>query len=154
MENVDEISHDVRENGDTGEEYDGTEQTLRVASRVEVAKADGRQCSECIVDHEDRLFVDGVVIDAELQDETVVLAILIGWQKRELTENVPDHTDVVADGEDDEHEAYRPEAVADDKNRVNVVVTRLLVLSLFLVGLDKMLEPPLEHILDCSHELA
>lgn len=77
-------------------------------------------------------------------DETVVLHHLVRRQQGQLAKDVPEHTNVVADSEDDEHEAHRTEAVANDKDRVDVVVARLLVLGLLFVGLDEVLEAPFE----------
>lgn len=95
VKDIDEVTHDITENGDTDEQDECAEDTLRVRSRMVVTKTNSRESSKGIVHHHNHVLNIRIIFEIKMVNEALVL-VNRGWcDQGNLAEDEPDHADKV-----------------------------------------------------------
>ena len=120
-QNVNELTHDVRECGNTDEKDESCHDTLNFTLRVEISKTNGRQGREGKVDYNDKVLPLSLVTEPIfiIESELWLCCIQVSGM---LSDDIPERAKEVTEDQNEENEAEDSEDVHDIDLVHNLIV--------------------------------
>lgn len=161
-QNLNEISHDIGEDGYTYEQNNCTNSSLSITSWMIITKSDSWQSCKGKVRYNEHIFESWVILQLEVVNESSLLIfdsfqraqVILRWELcfGQITEYIPRDSDEVTYCKDNNDQFECFEKIRDHKDQHDIVVIKIWIFSQVWVILNDSLQLLVQKQFDLSHK--